>query len=100
VAPDGDADDDLAKRLNVARDWLTDPARRARYDESHGLGTWATEAGATSGGETASTTAQSGVTTGPDRRDAIGLLEVGWWLLLIFAAALIFTTLLLIAADL
>ena len=100
VAPGGDATDDLAKRLNVARDWLTDPVRRARYDESRGLGTGATEVGATARGDTASTTAVSGTTSRLDRRDAIGLLELGWWLLLIIAAGLIFATLLLIAADL
>ncbi len=38
--PDVAGDDrphlDLAKRTNVAHDWLADPARRARYDESRG----------------------------------------------------------------
>lgn len=28
---------ELAKRINVAHDWLTDPALRARYDREHGL---------------------------------------------------------------
>jgi hypothetical protein len=83
----------------VARDWLTDPGRRARYDESRGLGTWATSDGATPGRETATTPTQRGLATGLDRRDAMGLLEIGWWLLLIVAAALIFATLLLIVAD-
>jgi DnaJ domain len=28
---------ELAKRINVAHDWLSDPALRARYDREHGL---------------------------------------------------------------
>jgi curved DNA-binding protein CbpA len=100
VTRNGDADDGLAKRLNVARDWLTDPARRARYDESLGLGAWATDAGSIPGSDMASTTADSGVTAGLDRRDAFGCLELGWWLLLIAAGALIFVILLVIVADL
>ena len=28
---------ELAKRINVAHDWLTDPALRARYDRERGL---------------------------------------------------------------
>jgi len=101
VLADQDAGDDSAKRLNVARDWLTDPTRRARYDEARGLGTWATEAGAVMGAaDDAATSAESGIATGPDRRDAIGCLELGWWLLLIAAGALIFAILLVIVADL
>ena len=100
VTPGGDTDDDLAKRLNVARDWLTDPARRARYDEARGGATSSRAAGVAADLRgTASTTAECGVTTGLGRRDAIGLLEVGWWLLLLVAAALIFATLLLIVAG-
>ncbi|MET1231546.1 MAG: DnaJ domain-containing protein [Candidatus Limnocylindrales bacterium] len=96
-----DADEDLAKRLNVARDWLTDPARRARYDEARGLGTWATEAGAVKGAvDDAPASAASGLVTGPNRRDAVGCLELGWWLLLIATGALIFAVLLVIVADL
>ena len=98
--PGGDADDDVAKRLNVARDWLADPGRRARYDESRGLGTWATADGATPSGEVATTPTESGLATGLDRRDATTLLETGWWLLLIVAAGLILATLLVIVADL
>jgi curved DNA-binding protein CbpA len=99
VMSGGTADDDEAKRLNVARDWLTDPGRRARYDESRGLGTWATSEGATPGAEMPTSSTDRGLATGLDRRDATSLLETGWWLLLILAAALIFATLLLIVAD-
>ena len=34
----GPAGLDTAKRINVAHDWLSDPALRARYDREHGLG--------------------------------------------------------------
>ena len=95
-----EAGDDEAKRLNVARDWLIDPARRARYDESRGLQSWATEAGAAVGGQSPPPSPESGLATGLGRRDAIGCLELGGWLLLIVAAGLILATLLLIAADL
>lgn len=95
-----DNDGDQAKRLNVARDWLTDPARRARYDESRGLGTWETDDGAVDGSAVgASPSAETGTSTRPGRRDAHALLEVGWWLLLIAAASLIFVILLVIVAD-
>jgi curved DNA-binding protein CbpA len=99
VVLDGDAGDEAAKRLNVARDWLIDPARRARYDESRGLQSWAIEAGAAVGGPSAAPSPESGIATGLGRRDAIGCLELGGWLLLIVAAGLILATLLLIVAD-
>ena len=96
----GEGEDDEAKRLNVARDWLTDPGRRARYDESRGLGSWMTDDGAADGSTTwASPSAETGTSARPGRRDAHALLEVGWWLLLIAAAALIFVILLVIVAD-
>jgi curved DNA-binding protein CbpA len=95
-----DDEDDEAKRLNVARDWLTDPTRRARYDESRGLGTWDTDEGAIDGStDVASPSAESGISTRPGRRDAHALLELGWWLLLIAGAALIFLILLVIVAQ-
>ena len=95
-----DADGDPAKRLNVARDWLTDPARRARYDESRGLGAWDSDDGAVDGPAVwATPSAETGTSARPGRREAHALLEVGWWLLLIAAAALIFAILLLIVAD-
>lgn len=95
-----DDEDDEAKRLNVARDWLTDPVRRARYDESRGLGTWDTDGGAIDGStDWASPSAETGISARPGRRDAHALLEVGWWLLLIAAASLIFVILLVIVAD-
>ncbi len=123
VAPDADADairaahrevvrqvhpdvrvdeneDDQAKRLNVARDWLTDPARRTRYDESRGLRAWDTDEGAIDGStDLASPSAETGISTGPGRRDARALLELGWWLLLIAGAALIFGILLVIVGG-
>lgn len=99
VMPGGDADDEVAKRLNVARDWLIDPGRRARYDEARGRRPVAEDAGTARVGETAATSAEDGLATGFQRRDAIGLLETGWWLLLIVAAALVFATLLVIVAD-
>ena len=95
-----DVEVDAAKRLNVARDWLTDPARRARYDESRGLGGWDTADGAIDGStDWAPPSAETGISTGPGRRDAHALLEVGWWLLLIAGAALIFIILLVIVAE-
>ena len=99
AAPDTTTDDAEAKRLNVARDWLVDPARRARYDESRGLVAWTTDAGSTS--EEAATPPEpaDGIGDRLGRREAIGCLEVGWWLLLILAAALIFGTLLLLVAE-
>ena len=97
TAPDG-VSDAAAKRLNVARDWLLDPGRRARYDESRGVGAWETATGA-SAPEAAIPAQDDGVEARLDRKDAIGCLEVGWWILLILAAALIFVTLLLIVSG-
>ena len=37
--------DDLAKRINVAHDWLSDPALRARYDDERHPGRRATQSG-------------------------------------------------------
>ncbi len=99
AAPDGETDDAEAKRLNVARDWLVDPARRARYDESRGLVAWTTDAGATTEEPAARSDPADSAADVFGRREAIGCLEVGWWLLLILAAALIFGTLLLLVAE-
>ena len=71
VRADGNVNDDQAKRLNVARDWLTDPTRRARYDEARGLGTWARKEARSRARQTdAATSAESGISheTGPARR--------------------------------
>lgn len=93
-------EDDRAKRLNISRDWLTDPVRRARYDESRGLGGWDTDEGAIDGStDLASRSAETGTSTRPGRRDARALLELGWWLLLIAGAALIFAILLVIVGG-
>lgn len=100
VAPGGDADDDAAKRLNVARDWLVDPDRRARYDASQGLGAGATVDDAKPTAALATTSTESRLATGLDRRDAMTLFETGLWLLLIVAAGIILATILLIAGDL
>ena len=84
----------------MARDWLTDPARRARYDESRGLGTWDTDDGAVVGSaDWASPSGETGISARPGRREAHAVLEVGWWLLLIAAASLIFVILLVIVAE-
>lgn len=99
AAPDGETDDAEAKRLNVARDWLIDPVRRARYDESRGLVAWTIGTGAVSEGPAAPPDPADGVSDRLGRREAIGCLEVGWWILLILAAALIFGTLLLLVAE-
>jgi DnaJ-class molecular chaperone len=99
VALGDDAGDDATKRLNVARDWLLDPGRRARYDESCGLQSWTTDEGAAVGGRSETPAPEGGIATGLERRDAIGCLEFGGWLLLIVAAGLILATLLLIVAD-
>ena len=97
---DDDVEDDQAKRLNVARDWLTDPARRARYDESRGLGAWDTDEGAIDAAtDLASPSAETGISTRPGRHDARAMLELGWWLLLIAGAALIFAVLLVIVGG-
>ena len=100
VVANGDTSDEEAKRLNVARDWLIDPARRARYDEARGLCTWASDAGTLPSTESAPAGQESGLETGPGRREAGGCLEIAWWLLLIAVGALIFVILLVIVADL
>lgn len=106
VLPDGDADDDEAKRLNIARDWLTDPERRARYDRSRGLRPGGAGAGQRPSRSEATSTDQAAVSTedgvvpGPGLADAFGCLEVGWWILLLAFAAMVLGLALLIAADL
>src|SRR5512144_1626547 len=75
AASEGDSDDAEAKRLNVARDWLVAPARRARYDEACGLIAWRTDRGAMS---EAWATPQDTTDSGADafgRREAVGCLE-------------------------
>ena len=99
VHPDVAGDDDeQAKRLNVARDWLLDPGRRARYDAARDAATGGPQFGPLGDGA-ASTVGEAGLDK-PGRREALGCLELAWWLLLLAFAALIFAVLLLIAADL
>ena len=93
------ADDVTAKQLNVARDWLLNPARRARYDAERPLARPIVEAGATPAVPLAEAAAEEGLAEGPGRREAVGCLEVGWWLLLLAFAALIFAVLLFIVAE-
>jgi curved DNA-binding protein CbpA len=92
-------DDEQAKRLNVARDWLSDPERRARYDAARAA---AAERGMPVGPATdlASPSSEAGVAEGLGRREALGCLELAWWLLLLAFAGLILAVVLLIAADL
>ncbi|HEY8168871.1 MAG: J domain-containing protein [Candidatus Limnocylindrales bacterium] len=92
--------DEATKRLNIARDWLTDPGRRQRYDEARGMSAATGQLGVAVGdASTALETTDERLAGGPGRGEAVGCLEVGWWLLLLTFAALIFAVLLLIVAD-
>src|SRR5262245_44239228 len=70
---------DLARRINVAHDWLSDPALRARYDRERGLrhaagprgdgaGRWHARAGEGRGADGAGRRARTGVRTGAGPR--------------------------------